>query len=177
MKTCKKCRGPIEAGVMFAMEMEAVELVRHGGGRTYFFRAHDFDRGCDVVKIGSTSGDVHQRITALLRGGKNVVTPEGVDIRTGELVGVIIGGRPVEKALHGFFGDNRIEGEWFRLDENLEFLIELLVDQFCADEQCCPSGAADLMERRREVIREAIDWSGEVRTFMRDAASEVEDAS
>lgn len=68
-------------------------------GEVYFIHA----RRVELVKIGYTQGNAANRVT-------NLQTASPVELT---LFGAIAGTRRDERALHGFFADARVRGEWF----------------------------------------------------------------
>lgn len=77
-------------------------FVSKGSGKIYFVRG---SKG--AVKIGYTSGRVESRLKSLQTGSPDKL----------ELLGVVDGGRELEKLLHKRYAEKRLEGEWFKLGE------------------------------------------------------------
>lgn len=151
---CSSCASPIEKAMYFALEHEAIDIVREGGSRVYFYVAGGMDVE-EYVKIG-TSIDVDRRIASFQSGSRGgVVVPEDVlDIRYGELAGVIPGGRRVEKALHHAFRDEHVRGEWFIYSDRIQCILDQLLDEWCRDDCCAPN---ETQAAYNQIIREAID--------------------
>lgn len=98
------------------------------GGTVYLLTENG---DCDVYKIGVTRGTIKNRLKKLQTGNANPLV----------CVKSFYSSRPykLEKMLHGYFNNERMEGEWFLLDKNqvsqftplcekYEHIIELLKD-------------------------------------------------
>ena len=85
----------------------------------YFVEAPDLG----LIKIGS-SGNVEQRIAALIRNGPAELTR----------IGVISGGPKLELELHQRFARHRVRGEWFHNDirPDIDALIAQCIEKFPA---------------------------------------------
>jgi hypothetical protein len=82
--------------------------VKFGPDLVYFIHAKD----TEYVKIGTTD-NVERRLRA-------IKTSSPFELN---LIGVIRGGRELEKQIHGIFQHLRIRGEWFYLrDDLIEFV-------------------------------------------------------
>lgn len=93
------------SGVDLAMVRDAKRALERSPERVYFYAVGEY------VKIGR-SINVAQRIKTL----SGTKAPEGIDVRSGHLIGTIPGGSAVELSLHGEFGEHRVAGEWFALE-------------------------------------------------------------
>ncbi|WP_036405291.1 GIY-YIG nuclease family protein [Microbispora rosea] len=101
----------VEAGVQAGDLHRALDAVTEDLRRqvTYFVERHGF------VKIGTTS-DLRSRIASLNRGDSAI---PGMTVSPVNLLAVMPGGRPVERAIHQTFAKLRFDGEWFLFDEPL----------------------------------------------------------
>lgn len=78
------------------------------GPKTYIVRCNEF------VKIGYTSGNLHNRLRSLLSS-----TPFDY-----EIIAVLPYGQPLERRLHKRFAEYHHRDEWFRLEGKLRRWIE-----------------------------------------------------
>jgi hypothetical protein len=85
---------------------------------TYFIRCGKF------IKIGASASPVVRLDTIRTTGG--VLSPDGLDLRTAELIAVEPGGFPRERELHARFKHLRHTGEWFTEAPELTPYIESL---------------------------------------------------
>jgi hypothetical protein len=153
---CSACSTPMEKSLYFALEHDAHDVLRVHGGYVYFWAAESAG-GESFVKIGHTI-NLEQRLAAFRRPKPGVVVPDMVNMEFGELYGVISGGRRMEKALHLAFRDEHEVGEWFFMSDRIHFVIDALLDEWCAD-PCC-SEAPHLERRAMDVaMHEALSGS------------------
>jgi hypothetical protein len=106
------------AQIDIAMVRDARRQMLNASERVYFFAAGE------AVKIGR-SVNPEKRIKTLA-GTK---APEGVDLKSGALLGTVPGGCHVERTLHARFSLHRLVGEWFALDPIRADLLELIAEQ------------------------------------------------
>jgi hypothetical protein len=80
----------------------------------------------DYVKIGK-SKDPESRLKTLKRPNDSTISPNGLDLSDAELLGYIPGGSFLESSLHQQLYNQRVAGEWFRLETHVAQVVEMLV--------------------------------------------------
>lgn len=81
--------------------------------------------GHDLIKIGHSRRPKIR--TSQFRSGTGCTFPEGIDPKTGRLLGYIPGGGDLESRLHLRFRGSRVVGEWFTATPKLRTFIRQML--------------------------------------------------